>query len=207
MQKIIPRTQAAATRTVEYWNIRRKVFGDKAFLPMDLTGTGALPPDVIDSLKCGRAKLLRPDPMGRTVLYFQKNTLNHTLHDDFRRRLISVCSLQLSGPSRACTLTSYPHPSSPPAAQFQILFYLLAVASESELAQKHGFIFVLDNSVRFFPLRPCFVVQRNSDSRSPPLDRISKLEISIARRSRHFTIFSAIARPSVCEPCTRVHPR
>jgi hypothetical protein len=32
--------------------------------------------------------------------------------------------------------------------QFQLLFYLFTVASASERAQKHGFVFIIDKSVR-----------------------------------------------------------
>ena len=60
-------TSAAAQGLIRYWKRRRKVFGEKAFLPMLLTGNGALSEEVIESVKSGQLVVLPPDRYGRTV--------------------------------------------------------------------------------------------------------------------------------------------
>jgi hypothetical protein len=67
-EKGIP--EAAAKRLVDYWRIRREIFGrQRAFLPMTLQG--AMSED-IDVLKAGVIVLLPPDKHGRPVLFVKR---------------------------------------------------------------------------------------------------------------------------------------
>jgi hypothetical protein len=61
---------AAARKLVLYWKRRREVFGDRAFLPLSLTGNGALSTDDIESIKTGSLVFLPNDADGRTVMCF-----------------------------------------------------------------------------------------------------------------------------------------
>jgi hypothetical protein len=61
-------TAAAARRLVLYWKRRREVFGYRAFLPLTLTGNGALSNEDIESFKTGSAVFLPNDADGRTVV-------------------------------------------------------------------------------------------------------------------------------------------
>jgi hypothetical protein len=60
--------EAAAQSIVLYWKRRHEVFGERAFLPLTLTGDGALSNDDIDLLKCGEMVFLPNDADGRTVV-------------------------------------------------------------------------------------------------------------------------------------------
>ena len=74
----------AADRLTKYWTIRKEVFRERFHLPLDLSGNGALPKDVVESLKAGHAMALAPDLFHRTTLLFdvdRKNTeCESTLH-------------------------------------------------------------------------------------------------------------------------------
>jgi hypothetical protein len=59
---------AAAKQMVDYWNLRAKIFGDRAFLPMIQGGCGALTNDDIVVLSSGSAALLPNDSKRRSVL-------------------------------------------------------------------------------------------------------------------------------------------
>ena len=61
----------AAERCVNYWELRRWLFGDRAFLPISSTGHGALVEDDIHLLKSGFCCLLEDDEQGRGVVCFQ----------------------------------------------------------------------------------------------------------------------------------------
>lgn len=63
--------EAAAQGIVRYWKRRREVFRERAFLPMTMTGDGALTQDAIDFIRCGQATFLPSDSCGRTVLFIQ----------------------------------------------------------------------------------------------------------------------------------------
>lgn len=62
---------AAAQGIVRYWKRRREVFRERAFLPMTITGDGALSQDAIDFLHGGNVAFLPCDSGGRTVLFVQ----------------------------------------------------------------------------------------------------------------------------------------
>jgi hypothetical protein len=61
-------TAAAARKLVMYWKRRHGVFGDRAFLPLTLTGNGALSNEDIEFIKTGELVFLPNDADGRTVI-------------------------------------------------------------------------------------------------------------------------------------------
>jgi hypothetical protein len=63
---------AAARRLVKYWDLRHRVYGDRAFLPMDLTGDGCLTMQEVQLLRIGSSMLPPKDKMGRTIVYSHK---------------------------------------------------------------------------------------------------------------------------------------
>ncbi|KAL7570457.1 hypothetical protein ACA910_004243 [Epithemia clementina (nom. ined.)] len=64
---------AAAERICAYWQWRKELFGDRAFLPMDLTGNGAVPDDIVEAIKCGGSTVLPPDSKNRGVFYSDRS--------------------------------------------------------------------------------------------------------------------------------------
>jgi hypothetical protein len=62
-------TWAAARRLVTYWSTRIKLFGDRAFLPMNQTGEGTLNRFDIAALCTGYMVFLPNDMCGRSVCY------------------------------------------------------------------------------------------------------------------------------------------
>jgi hypothetical protein len=61
-------TWAAAQRLAAYWNTRKRVFGERAFLPMNQTGEGTLNSDDIALLNTGFVAFLPCDTKGRAVI-------------------------------------------------------------------------------------------------------------------------------------------
>jgi hypothetical protein len=66
---------AAARRLIKYWNIRCEIFGDRAFLPMVQTGTGALSRDDMVVLKTGSVVILPNHESGHVVTYLDRSKL------------------------------------------------------------------------------------------------------------------------------------
>jgi len=60
--------EKAAQGIVRYWKERRALFGERAFLPMTLTGNGALNAEDIEFQKCGNLAITGQDQQGSTVL-------------------------------------------------------------------------------------------------------------------------------------------
>jgi hypothetical protein len=60
---------AAAERLVEHWKLRKKVFADKAFLPMTLEGAMA---EEVENFEHGAVRLLPDDQKGRAVIFFDR---------------------------------------------------------------------------------------------------------------------------------------
>ena len=59
----------AAVRLVTYWEERRKIFGDRAFLPLTLVGDSALSEEAIQLVRSWNHNLLIPnDSSGRSAL-------------------------------------------------------------------------------------------------------------------------------------------
>ena len=67
---------AAALRMTKYWKMRCRLFNERAFLPMTMTGNGALTCEDVEVLRSGALQLLKDDDSGRAVLYFQRSILN-----------------------------------------------------------------------------------------------------------------------------------
>ena len=65
----------AARRLVEYWELRRNFFQDRAFRPMDATGHGALSQDEAELLKSGFLRVLPADNTGRPVICWDQSKL------------------------------------------------------------------------------------------------------------------------------------
>jgi hypothetical protein len=68
--------KTAALRLVKYWEIRRKIFRERAFFPMNLSGVGAMTFEDLEHLGLGAVKILPKDSMGRCVLYHHQSRLN-----------------------------------------------------------------------------------------------------------------------------------
>jgi hypothetical protein len=61
---------AAAKRLVSYWEQRKQIFGERAFLPMDMSGNGALAAQDIAAVNTRFNVILPPDQDNRTVLCY-----------------------------------------------------------------------------------------------------------------------------------------
>lgn len=68
--------KAAAIRLTNYWTLRCKAFGERAFLPLDQTGEGALTEDDIQEMRKGGVMLLESDRAGRHVIYLRRAAWN-----------------------------------------------------------------------------------------------------------------------------------
>jgi hypothetical protein len=76
---------AAAQSIVLYWKRRREVFGDRVFLPLTLTGDGALSNDDIEFINTGYIVFLPNDADGRTVVCTDySRRLDHSLDTRLR---------------------------------------------------------------------------------------------------------------------------
>lgn len=58
----------AASKLVYYWECRLEVFGERAFLPLDETGEGALDARDLEVVRAGAHVVLPNDPQGRAVV-------------------------------------------------------------------------------------------------------------------------------------------
>ena len=68
--------ERAARRLTSYWKYRKELFGDRAFKPMLMTGTGALTDDDVETLTLGGAATLPSDLDGRPVFYLNRDRMN-----------------------------------------------------------------------------------------------------------------------------------
>jgi hypothetical protein len=86
---------AAASRLVTYWEERKSLFGDRAFLPLKLlTGEGALNEEDFTVLRCGWLALLPKDGMGRSVICIDRARLpNHELIESKLRAMFFLLSI------------------------------------------------------------------------------------------------------------------
>jgi len=75
-------THVAAKRLVKYWETRKTIFGDDAFLPLRLED-GALTPEDVEHIETGAFCLLPGDEHGRCIIYHDRSRfdrLNHLSH-------------------------------------------------------------------------------------------------------------------------------
>jgi hypothetical protein len=63
---------AAAKRLVSYWQQRKEIFGKRAFLPMDLTGSAAVGVEDIAIVNTKFVAILPPDRDNHTVIYYDR---------------------------------------------------------------------------------------------------------------------------------------
>lgn len=76
---------AAAHRLMHYWKTRCETFGERAFLPLAITGTGALLPPEIRIVKSGVVVFLPPDDHGCQLMCTENSRrINHSLQDRLR---------------------------------------------------------------------------------------------------------------------------
>lgn len=61
----------AAYAIVAYWKKRVELFGNRAILPLNLSGVGALTPDDVQCFKSGISLLLPNDMLGRSVICYK----------------------------------------------------------------------------------------------------------------------------------------
>jgi len=78
---------AASRRLVTYWETRKTIFGDKAFLPMSQTEEGALSKEDLDVLNTGALVLLPNDNKGRSVIFFDRSKLRPDMYRATEPRL------------------------------------------------------------------------------------------------------------------------
>jgi hypothetical protein len=71
--------------------MRRKIFGEHAFLPLTLTGNGALSQDAIEMLHGGYLFGLADDTQDRTIMYFDRSRNQNS--PQFRNALVSALSV------------------------------------------------------------------------------------------------------------------
>jgi hypothetical protein len=61
---------------VRYWEVRRKIFGDMAYLPMVQTGHGDLTAEEVEHVRRGVFMVLPKDANGSTVVYIFRSRLD-----------------------------------------------------------------------------------------------------------------------------------
>jgi len=76
----------AAAKVTKYWNLRKEVYGDRAFLPMNQTGEGTLNRDDIAMLSTGYAVILGYNPSGNATGCW--DTSRRISHDPLCRRRV-----------------------------------------------------------------------------------------------------------------------
>lgn len=80
---------ATAKRITTYWSFREGIFGERAFLPLDLSGKGAMSLEDVRMLHTGCLMFLPFDLKGRSVLYIDRSKL---LEDEkISSRLLFFC--------------------------------------------------------------------------------------------------------------------
>jgi hypothetical protein len=88
----------AAARVCAYWNFRRRIFKERAYLPLKMAGLAggdetALDSDDLQLLRSGALQLLPPDDGGRRVLFFDKEA--HKNAKQFPRECLTRCMFYL----------------------------------------------------------------------------------------------------------------
>jgi hypothetical protein len=102
--------KAAAARLVSYWRLRKELFGDRAFLPLNLTSEGAFTDEDLKIIDKGYATILPPDNEGCPVVCFDERIVSASEWQDGNRQ------------------------------KPKIWFYFVQVLAERELAQTKGLV-------------------------------------------------------------------
>jgi hypothetical protein len=84
---------AAARRLTLYWERRKAIFGNRAFLPMSQTGGGTLDTADLESLWTGYLALLPEDDRGRAVLCYDASRLTRDSRESRLRCLFYMVSV------------------------------------------------------------------------------------------------------------------
>ena len=98
---------AAAQRICVYWQKRREIFQERAFLPMDITGEGAVPQDVVESLKCGGTTILPPDSKNRPIFYSDRSRFSRRCIDEDARIKVIFYTLHVLLESDLARMNGY----------------------------------------------------------------------------------------------------
>lgn len=77
--------EAAARRLANYWKQRKDIFGERAFLPMNLSANGALSSDDIKLLRTGYFAPLPRDQKGRSVIVKDVSKAHPATHPSCRQ--------------------------------------------------------------------------------------------------------------------------
>jgi hypothetical protein len=118
---------AAARRLVSYWECRKELFGERAFLPMTQLEKGALSEDDVAVLQTGYLALLPDDTDSCAVVCYDGSRLGPSVED-------------LDGMKR-----------------LRCLFYTLSVVSEKRRACVDGFVCIeIVSELSFEQFKGCF---------------------------------------------------
>lgn len=82
--------QKAVEKMVRYWDHRKDLFGDKAFLPLTMTGMGALTASDEEVFKSGFFVNLPEDGKGRPVVCYDRSLLERDFSGDLTRLFASA---------------------------------------------------------------------------------------------------------------------
>lgn len=124
LQRTKWQVSAAARLLVQYWSLRYKLFGDRAFLPLDVTGHGALTNADVQVMKTGYVAFLPSDAQGRTVAFVDT------------KRVQAAAALQHHHHQQQHHDSRAPQPNEDDTKRKSVLvrsrclFYLLTVASQ-----------------------------------------------------------------------------
>jgi hypothetical protein len=146
---------AAARRLVLYWEFRKELFGERAFLPMTQLENGALSEDDVAVLQTGYLALLPDDTDGCAVVCYDGSRLDPNVEDldgMKRRRCLFYTLSVVSEKRRACVDG----------------FVCIEIASELSFGQSNGRFFELAEKVLPVHLKALHLVN------SPPTTVVEK---------------------------------
>lgn len=85
-------TLAAAQRIVNYWTARLQIFGERAFMPMNISSKGALGHEEVEVIRTGFIAVLPPDKMGHPVLLIDLSKVGKDVRDESIQRALFYMS-------------------------------------------------------------------------------------------------------------------
>lgn len=133
---------AAAQRLCSYWTERKRLFGQqRAFLPLVLTGTGALTPDDVHTLYAGYPAILPDTTSGKKCVLMDRNNWVDSATDENKLRAWFYIS-RILGEDDACQIEG------------PVILCVAVTPRDREL--DWPFVRrVTSLSSRVFPIRPC----------------------------------------------------
>lgn len=87
---------AAAEALVEYWEKREELFGERAFLPLTLTGKGALTSEDVITVQTGKFAFLPETPSQQPVMFADRNRVLPTSTTESKLRAFFYMLQQLA---------------------------------------------------------------------------------------------------------------